>query len=115
MALNFSAEEVLSMQATLRHVRSELDSLSYAVNENVARLQQVWGYLELRIREMDRKQVGDSSIYRVTLMDRFLQHEPVPETPVTPTPPKKLWENVPIAAEARGRSITRKNPAKDGK
>lgn len=70
MALHFSTEEVLSMQATLRHVRSELDCLSYAVNENVARLQQLWGYFELRIREMDRKLVRVISVSR-TWLTRF--------------------------------------------
>lgn len=112
MAVHFSAEEVVAIQASLRLVRSELDSITYVLNENQARVQQLWGYFELRLREMDRKQVCCGFIAHAELT-RNIQYDTTPQTPATATVPKRPWQDNAPASVASG--STTQSKKKDGK
>lgn len=103
-----SDQEVVDIQSTLRQISGELDSVTYAIHANVARVQQLSGYLELMLREMDSSLVrnGPMTCTYLTVLQR-----PLPsKAPVTPTGPKKPWEaGASVGSSGNGSGHSRKS------
>ena len=119
MSRVLTIDEVYEVKKSLRTIREDVGLVEYALTENIARVQQLEGYLELRLREQNRDVMvaqrererdlaeahrgrerervdsrrGDRDVccYLFPQLYTYSFEQPTPKAPATPTVPIRPW------------------------